>query len=197
MGQSVISRATNIIREEEIQAFIIKSFRFLSRNLFELVRPALPKAGHQVKNDVQMPTQMRMGDAKLGYLSSKPEIEEGVVSAHEKFTEQGDTVVIVGGGDGVTAVRAGKIVGESGKIYIYEGGKGAISKIDSVLNLNGTREITSIHHSVVGEEINVYGGSTKSADITSASELPNCDVLELDCEGAEVEVLKALKYVQE
>ena len=46
----------------------------------------------------------------------------------------------------------------------------------------------SVHHAIVGEDISVYGLS-KAGAVVNPANIPECDVLELDCEGAEIGVL--------
>ena len=44
----------------------------------------------------------------------------------------------------------------------------------------------TVKHAVVGEAIAVYGVRDQfSTLVVSPAELPECDILELDCEGAE------------
>lgn len=61
---------------------------------------------------------------------------------------------------------------------------------------NQVTDITS-HHAVVGKLIATFGsrGSDNATDLApalSASQLPPCDVLQLDCEGAEMGLLREM-----
>lgn len=105
--------------------------------------------------------------------------------------EQGDSVVVVGGGRGVTTVKASKKVGESGKVTVYEGSNKEIQTIRSTIKQNQVPSQIDLVHAIVGEEINLYNESHGAARLTP-EELPQCDVLELDCEGSEIEILQNL-----
>ena len=53
-----------------------------------------------------------------------------------------------------------------------------------------SRRLT-VKHAVVGEAINVYGDPDQHSPLVVApTELPPCDILELDCEGAETVILR-------
>jgi hypothetical protein len=122
-----------------------------------------------------------------------PEKEGGIVSSHEKVTQSGNNVVVVvGGGNGITAVRAARIVGETGEVTIYEGGKEAVDKTRNVIKMNGIANQCECHHAIVGDKRNVYGGESTTADIISPDKIPDCDVLEMDCEGSEIDILSEL-----
>ena len=48
-------------------------------------------------------------------------------------------------------------------------------------------------HAVVGQQkIELLRGVSDGASVVAPHELPNCDVLELDCEGAELEIINQM-----
>jgi len=49
-----------------------------------------------------------------------------------------------------------------------------------------------VHHAVVGKAVDVYGSGGDVGDVFPSSQLPDCNVLEMDCEGAEAEILRTL-----
>jgi hypothetical protein len=49
--------------------------------------------------------------------------------------------------------------------------------------------IVSVHHAVIAKPIFVYG---EIGPVLTPSQLPSCDVLELDCEGAEADILREM-----
>jgi len=121
-----------------------------------------------------------------------PDYESGLIKSILKNALPSDHIVIVGGGWGVTAVRSAKLVGNDGRITVFEGSKSQISKIESTIELNHIPDVITVKHAVVGPNIGVYG-STGTADFVDPSELPECDVLELDCEGSEQDILENLQ----
>jgi len=123
---------------------------------------------------------------------NKPSYESGLVDSLIQNVDSSDHVVIVGGGWGVTAVRSAQVVGSDGKVSVFEGSESQIAKVNSTIELNGVSDRVDINHAVVGPNIGVYG-NTGDAEIVSPSDLPKCDVLELDCEGSELEILQNLE----
>jgi len=116
--------------------------------------------------------------------------EEGIVAAHKKLTGLGDRVTIVGGGMGVTAVTASKLVGETGRVVVYEGGDKSFENLTETIKLNNIEKICNVYHTVIGKGIDVYGGDSINANCIYPMDLSDCDVLELDCEGAEIEIIQ-------
>lgn len=123
----------------------------------------------------------------------RPLYESGLCSAIERCVRQGDDVVIIGGGRGVTAVKAAQKVGETGSVVVFEGSLKQVRKTRETVRLNDVKEIVEIHHCIVGPDKNVYGAEEDATPRQmSVGELPECDILELDCEGAEIEILEDL-----
>jgi len=118
--------------------------------------------------------------------------EKGIADAHQLLTRPGDRVVIIGGGDGVTAVTAARLVGISGSVQVYEGGDRAAGRLTTLCAQEGISGICAIHHAVVGPHIDVYGGDFANAAHVAPDEIPDCDILELDCEGSEIEILRSM-----
>jgi hypothetical protein len=101
----------------------------------------------------------------------------------------GDKVVIIGGGYGVTAVRAAQIVGDAGHVDIYEGGQEQVEVVNETTKLNGVSNLCETYHAIVGEKKVLYGDAG-GADQIRPDELQDCDVLEMDCEGSELQILR-------
>ena len=125
--------------------------------------------------------------------SSEPQYESALVDGLEKHVRTGDTVVIVGGGYGVTAVRAAKKVSKQGKVIVFEGSRTHVRKTRETARLNSVGDIIEVNHRIVGPAKAVYGDDNEeNIQRIQPYELPECDVLELDCEGAEIEILRNL-----
>ena len=118
----------------------------------------------------------------------QPSYEITLLSGLSQCVSQGDRVVIVGGGYGVTAVKAANHSGDNGLVTVYEGSETQSAIIRQTLQLNGVKNV-EIVSSIVGANVAVYDGFLEDVDITDPTSLPDCDVLELDCEGAEVFIL--------
>ena len=123
--------------------------------------------------------------------SDIPTYEAALLFGLRERCETGNHVVVVGAGLGVTVTAAAKAVGPTGSVTCFEGSSRCLKDTKETLELNGIVAGTKLIHAIVGEAISVY----KTDDIAMtvpASELPECDVLELDCEGAEIKILSQM-----
>lgn len=123
--------------------------------------------------------------------SGRPGYEKGIIDSFNRTLNQGDKVVIIGGGYGVTAITAKQIVGEEGEVVVYEPAKEMVARVEETSRLNDT-PIDETNHAAVGELKNPWG-DTSSCKTVSVTEIPECDTLELDCEGTELEILENLQ----
>ncbi len=123
--------------------------------------------------------------------SKIPDFKAKTVNVINDKVEKGDRYITVGGGSAVTAVNAAKIVGREGKVIIYEADEKRCEDIKNTLSLNVENKNYKIVNKYVG---NVYSKNNSSTDgNVNFCEMPSCDVLELDCEGAELEIIKNIK----
>jgi len=189
MSTKLYKKATKVLREEGLLEFI---WRGIGLGYRTTLRKVLPNIGFYTENNVNTREKSLLDRFFYIPFSNKPNQEGGIVSAHSALTHKGDSVIIVGGGKGISAIRAAKIVGETGDVSIYEGGKESIEEIHSTIGMNDISVNIDIKHAVVGEERDVYWGDSEQADKVSPKNLPTCDVLELDCEGSEIDILKDL-----
>lgn len=170
---------------------------FKERGLYQTVRVILRHIHKQLPKRQREYVDVKVKDGILldpilpWQKDSNPHHESGIISGIEQEVKQGDDVVIVGGGKGVTAVKAAEKVGHSGNVEIYEGGYKSVEKSKLTARLNNTEDIININHAIVGPAISITG-EEKNATNINPSELPECDVLELDCEGAEIPIIKNL-----
>lgn len=189
----LLNEARQIRKDGGIEELFVRSLGFTYRNS---IRRVLPTQGPAIWNGVKVPTTathpQKLGDKYLPvpfHYSIRPRAEGGEVRAHLDNTSQGDQVVIIGGGRGVSSVVAARAVKPSGFVLIYEGSKKFSDIVRKAAEVNDVSEYVSVIEQSVGPEIEVYDRSNGGI---SPAELPSCDVLELDCEGAEKEIIEVM-----
>lgn len=129
--------------------------------------------------------------ALLDVTDEQPEYEAPLVSGIERMVGTGNSIVIVGGGRGVSTVIAARAAGPSGKVTVYEGSREQYNRVEETVRLNRVADRVSVNFEVVGDAVSLWGGGER-AEISNPEDLPHCDVLVLDCEGAEKEVVSNL-----
>lgn len=156
------------------------------------VRPHLPRRDVRL-NRYQVPTN-RLFDGLIPAVeteSARPDYESGLVDGIDEYVREGDTVVIVGGGYGVTALAAAEKITSEGSVIVYEGAASSVDLIRQVVKSKGLADRVEVRHAVVGEPRSLRGDRGEARTV-SPDALPDCDVLELDCEGTEMEILPAI-----
>lgn len=136
----------------------------------------------------------RLFDSVIPFQLGHPnpqDYEAAIVRSLKEHIEEGDSVVIVGGGWGVSTVVAAELAGPTGHVDTYEGAADYCDYIAETVRLNGVNETVSIHHTIVGEEISLRGES-RGATVLSPKSLSECDILVLDCEGAEKQIIEGM-----
>ena len=157
----------------------------LRRAYNRLLRPHLPyKVG--VFNGVPA-RRIRLLDRTDEF----PEYEAALIDAVRTAVEPGDTVVVIGGGYGVSSVVAAQRAGPEGRVVTYEPTHERFPFIEETAALNGVADRIDARRALVGPGVKLDGDGG-GADRIDPAELPDCDVLELDCEGAEADVLREL-----
>lgn len=120
-----------------------------------------------------------------------PDYEAALCQGLQQNVQEGDHVVVVGGGFGVTAVHAARHTGQRGRVTAFEAAQQQFASLKWGIGSNDQDDIVTPIHALVGEEVVVYG-ETNSAERYSPKDLPECNVLELDCEGTETEILRSM-----
>ena len=137
----------------------------------------------------------RVGDSIIPWQNTDiPGYEEALVGGIHERVSEGDDVTIVGGGWGVSTVVTAKCVGAEGSVTTYEASPTAVANVRETIRMNHVFGNTDVRHAIVAEGISIRGdvGVEEANTIVSPTELPDCDVLVLDCEGAEVPILSKM-----
>lgn len=114
-----------------------------------------------------------------------PAWKDGTVSAVRNRVVEGDTVVDVGTGFGVCSVWAARRAGPDGEVRSYEASAERVEIARETLGLNGVSGRVTVTHALVGTEVEVFGRKA-GPERLDIEDLPRCDVIVTDCEGAEM-----------
>lgn len=123
----------------------------------------------------------------------RPNYEKELIKAVSREINYNDKVVIIGGGLGVSTVRAARQINSESNVIVYEPSINSIKYIKSALSLSpDIKDQVIIIEKSVGNVIYSYFGDLKN-DSIHPSKIKNCDLLQIDAEGAEIEILKNLE----
>lgn len=182
----IVEKVKRALKEGGISLLIKRSANFSYRKL-SIVLPYR----YSEYNNIKVPSHRAFGKiVPLVDTEDQPHYEKGIIESLEENMREGDEVVICGGGLGVTAVKSAKLNKNAENVEVFEGSESQIEKIEKTFQENNVERIR-IHHSIVGEEKNIWG-EKGAPSTTPPSELPSCDILEMDIEGSEIKVLKEL-----
>lgn len=119
-----------------------------------------------------------------------PDYEGPLLEGVRSSVESGDSVVIVGGGIGVSSVVAAERA-DSGPVTVFEASADRVSDIVATLEFHGLTDKVRVRHAAVGQVFQTWGRRGGDGAV-SPDDLPNCNVLVMDCEGAERPILRGL-----
>jgi hypothetical protein len=148
-----------------------------------LLRPRLPK-----KIVVHNGVAVRSGGL-FDATDVKPAYEGSLIAAMRERIRPGETVAMVGGGKGVSAVVAARIVGPAGAVTVYEGAASQLDVVTETLELNQVADRVKLKHGVVGDPQELWSEAA-DAERVPPGDLPPSDTLVLDCEGSELSILR-------
>lgn len=123
--------------------------------------------------------------------TDNPQYEAALVAGLRRVIRPGDRVVVVGGGIGVTVVIAALQTGPLGTVLCFEGSSKYVKHIKRTAARNNVNNV-SVHHAIVGNPVSIFDQGDRHTSIIHPRDLPECDVLELDCEGSEIEILRKM-----
>jgi hypothetical protein len=181
-------RAREVYREEGVTELGIRACRTAYERA---LRPHLPRRTGTY-NGVEVPAARLLDELVPGYSSTIPGYEQALVEGLHRRVDGGDTVVIVGGGWGVTAVHAARLVGADGSVHVYEAAALLAAELPATLERHGVSDRVTVDHAIVSPAVDLYADAG-DATVVDPESLPRCDVLELDCEGAERRVLSNME----
>jgi hypothetical protein len=198
MIRNKINRALSKYRKDGIVSLSKSIYMFSSHTVTASLREITPVKRNAIWNGVKMssdiaPKHRWIDDFIQIIQTDYEESEGGEVEFHKEFTQQGDTVVIIGGGRGVTTVRSAQESGPDGHVSVFEASEEYSSIIREVIELNSVESRCEIQTAIIGPLIDAEGGSHDKTKRVPPKDLPSCDVLEMDCEGSETEIISNME----
>lgn len=156
-----------------------------------IIRPWLPYK-ISVHNGVPVKSRVKL----LDFTEVFPDYEDPLISSVRRNVEVDDHTVIVGGGLGVSTIAAVRASGVQGEVTTFEGSRTQYETVKQTLSINDVENQVDLRHTIVGSysDFSLDGwGEPDGANVFPPNELPDCDVLELDCEGVENEILSKME----
>jgi hypothetical protein len=190
---AVIRKALHIVRHDGIGSLGSRAVAFAYRRGVRRWLPGHPVyyAGIPVAHDRKWGDRWVPSRWRPKSIEDDSEYEAALVGGLREHVRPGDRVVVIGGGVGVTATIAALQAGPTGHVRCFEGAREGVQKVKRTAALNGVAHLLTVEHGVVARAISVYG-TAPERDVVRPEALPDCDVLELDCEGAEVDILQQM-----
>lgn len=113
--------------------------------------------------------------------------EGALIEALRENVTASDEIVVVGGGVGVSTVIGARCANH---VTVFEAGE-RYETLCETIEINNISETVDTRKKLVGPNISVTGTPTEQS--VDPQDLPECDILELDCEGAELAILQNLQ----
>lgn len=111
--------------------------------------------------------------------------EKELIAGLDEALQPTDNVCIVGGGLGITTLYAAD---KASEVTTFEAGKVNYRNLRYTVKYHNLQNVLLIPKAV-GKPVSIWGGEPTDHGNIKPQELPECDVLELDCEGTELEIL--------
>jgi len=157
------------------------NLRSIAKPIYNLIRPYTPRKYISASGVA----------IKRGHLfdfSDEKEYKPEAIAAIEENVNEGDHVVEVATGHGIFSMVCAR---EGATVDTYEGAGRMVEKATGFHELVGAADAVTVHHAVVGEPRELYGSDLEASAVAPA-DLPGCDVLLLDCEGAELDIIRGV-----
>lgn len=191
MGLSQIRRMWEIARRDGVFQLFIRLYTFGYNNM---IRNRLPKSPPTVLNynGVKVsPEEEKALDRVVPMAGDIPLYEQPIIRGVNRHVKSTDRVTVVGTGWGVVTTICAQL--NSNTVISYEGSEKMYRRAKKTLELNDVLDQVDLRHAIVADNVDVWGDEG-GAEIVPTAELPDCDVLILDCEGAEFQILEQLDF---
>lgn len=193
MNLKFLRRAVAITSEDGIGTLAKKVIPYSYQQLW----PHLPTGSEIRKNKIKSSKHRRLTDGFLPSYVTKyvptddPTYEEQYIDCIRRYIDSGEQVVMIGGGDGISTVAVARQVGPAGAVSVFEGGGVSVDRTRKTTYINDVADRVTVTHAIVAEDYHLRTAAD-GAEYVSPSELPECDTICIDADGAELPILRAL-----
>lgn len=196
---SLTKRVRNILHEDGLKEFF-SIMRYLKYSTCHTIRNLFsPSTEYSIYNSKEVFTginekKLRPVDKYFGELSPSivPKAKEANINAIVDNVKSNDNVTIIGGGYGLNALYIAEQVGKDGSMKIFEADSNKIELLKKTLDYHSISTEYNIKHGIVGKGYRIMGDGIEGS-VIEPEQLQECDVLEMDCEGAELEIIKNMQ----
>lgn len=150
---TILTKAIRVLREDGPSELLKQGVPYVYNNH---IAALLPKTNASY-NGVDVKAARYFDTIVPWREKDRPHYESGLISGIEEYVREGDDVVIVGGGWGVTAVKAAQNVGSSGKVTVYEGSNEEVNHVQETIRKHNLSDRVDVIHGIVGPEISLRG----------------------------------------
>lgn len=171
-----------------IEKALYHCYKYLLRPLLPAVAPVLY---HGVPIGMDRKALDRVFPTYKKLYEDIPEYEAALIGGITSLVRQQDRVTVIGAGHGATLVFVANAVGSKAQVTCYEASASAIKNSGQTIIRNDLSGRVVFVHAVVGKALSIYGKGLSNI-VVDAKNLEPCDVLEMDCEGAELQILRDL-----
>jgi len=191
---TTIRQGIEVLLREGLKRFLKKGVAFLYHNY---IWPNLPETTeYRQLQGVKALPRKRLFETALPFTTpASDQSEDPAYNAMIcRHVSEGDSVVLVGGGWGVSTVIAANSVGDTGHVHTYEAADTMYSRVQAAVRINGVEDRVSVTHGVVSDVCQLMGEENdEGAKVIQSDDLPDCDALLIDCDGCEVGLLNDLE----
>lgn len=201
-ADSLLRRALSIYRKKGFRDLLERGQLYLWDRwemMWDKVRRILPTTTKCITlNGVEVPVETHPLDRFIPFYQpphptrDDETYEYTEVDAIRTFFEDDGRAVIIGGGLGVTTVIAAKMTNK--QVTVYEQSEDTCEILKRTVQHNDLIDQVKIICKGVGDVFgsNLTHGPPSNPELVPASDLPEAELYEMDCEGAEISILNAM-----
>lgn len=169
---------------------------FIKKNRLTISYNSKHLMGFKIKKKLQFPSRPSTLLNQLfdffGIYNVLKKDEMGIIKSYEKLNLPTTKVLVIGAGDGIS-ILYNSIVNPSFHLTVIEESSEQLKLVQNNLKLNDLNFEHEYVHGFAGDKYLVYGNEVYNSNNLIDINDYDIDVLELDCEGSELQIISNLK----